>query len=111
MSVWGRRINQVRSFGKAAVCAAETRQPHISRRPRHFAAALLDRASDIAAVDDARDLEEVVWSVAARLGAADIEGGDKLVLASAVERRFRHQADFRRQFEALQSLGHRPCIE
>jgi hypothetical protein len=77
---------------KASVCVAETRQPHISHRPRHLAAALLDRAGDIGAIDDARHLEEVVRFVAARLGVADIEGGDELVLARAVKGRVRREA-------------------
>jgi hypothetical protein len=47
-------------FQSKARFASGTRQREaISRRPRHLAAALLDRAGDIG-VDDARHLEDVV---------------------------------------------------
>src|SRR6202042_1983384 len=82
-----------------------------SRRPGHFTAAFLDRASDVGAVNEARHLEQVLRFTAARLGVTDKESGNQLVLASPVEGPVRREADFRRQHESLEGFGHRRRIE
>src|ERR1700678_1301785 len=72
-----------------------------SRRPRHLAAALLHRFRDLGAVDDLGHFEEIVRYIAARLGVANVERREKLVLARAIESLVRRQRDLRRQLEAL----------
>src|SRR5271167_602828 len=51
-----------------------------SRRPRHLASALLEGSGDIGPVDDAGHMEEIVRALTARLGLADKQRRDQLIL-------------------------------
>src|ERR1700722_2316593 len=73
-----------------------------SGRPGHLAAAVLDRTRNRSATNHLSHVEEIVRGRSARLGVADKEGCEQLILPGAVESGVRPERDFGWQMEILQ---------
>src|SRR5580700_11980462 len=82
-----------------------------SGRPGHLAATVLDRTRNRSAANDLSHMEEIVGGRTARLGVANKEGCEQLILPRAIEGRVRPERNFRRQMEILQGFRHVDCLQ